>query len=146
MKEIIKYQADDGTIFPTKELCIKHEYICKILDVYMSKLPALPTDDDCSFANGQGYIQHNLDDVREVQNLIVKFAGDYAEHTAIDNVIKNGVTDSNIHTVTFVINNYTPTPFMGVWTRFMCIDKSGREWGQPYFALNPDKAIAKRLN
>jgi hypothetical protein len=28
----------------------------------------------------------------------------------------------------------------------MCIDESGKEWGQPYFAVNPDKGENICLN
>lgn len=35
------------------------------------------------------------------------------------------------------------TPFYSFWYRLMCIDDSDREWGQVYFALNPDEAKNK---
>lgn len=31
------------------------------------------------------------------------------------------------------------------WSRLRCIDEKGREWGQPYYALNPEKGEQKSL-
>lgn len=37
-------------------------------------------------------------------------------------------------------------PLSNAWRRFGCIDKMGKEWGQPYFAANPEKGTQKCLN
>lgn len=31
------------------------------------------------------------------------------------------------------------SPIYSLWSRWMCFDKKGREWDQPYFALQADK-------
>lgn len=39
-----------------------------------------------------------------------------------------------------LIDDACPRPVKSAWFRFQCIDKQGREWGQPFYANNPDKA------
>jgi hypothetical protein len=38
-----------------------------------------------------------------------------------------------------LLGDYGIRPLENAWYRFSCVDKQYREWGQPYFATNPDK-------
>ncbi len=37
------------------------------------------------------------------------------------------------------------TPLKSAWWRLQCIDDKYREFNQPFYALNPDKAVMKEI-
>lgn len=144
MKEITKYEAIDGTEFDHEKDCLKYEKLIETVNVIMDELPKTPKDDGCNFANGKGYIQHDKTVLRQVQIKILKEVKKHIKHKWVQETID----DENVHPsyVGRLIDDYRIDPLNRAWYRFMCIDKSGREWGQPYFANNPKEGQQIKLN
>lgn len=137
MKKIEKYKAIDGTEFNNENECLDYENLIKKVDNIMAELPPLPKDDGCRFSNGEGFVQHNKTILRKVQINLLKLAQKHIDHKWLQQTID----DENVHPsyVGRLIDDYNIRPLNKAWHRFMCIDKLGREWGQPYFALNPNE-------
>lgn len=108
------------------------------IDKVMSQLPPLIDDymidhDLHSFSSGDGYIQHVPAIVdkamRDFLDICYEFTGNkiYLEKNIHrQGIIGRYLDDSNI---SVLYKN---------WHRFVCIDDNYREWGQPYFSMNPE--------
>ncbi len=120
------------------------------LDKIMSKLldkKSLPSSAD--FSNGKGYIQHNADVVNEITAEVMKLAFDnnylgYEENYR--KTIPFIKTQKNFRQHSIVGRYLDGTVFNSTWSRLMCIDSKGREFGQPFYALNPEKSTMEPLN
>ena len=144
MQPITRYQADDGVIFTTSAECIQYEANTQLASLIMSKLPT-PTVNSCDFSNGAGYIQHNIETVISVRNQFLRFIQqEYSTHRWIQDTIDGA--DIHASYAGRIICECCPSAISKHWYRFQCMDKQYREWGQPYFADNPDKAEQVRLN
>ncbi len=136
MKAVVKYQANDGSLFDDEATASSHDKFLAALKTLEATLPPLPQNDGCSFANGDGYIQHDSATVRAYKQAILRLAAErklgfkfaeWVDHP--DDVHPHGVvgrilSDGDRH-------------LYKAWYRMMCMDDQLREWGQPYFALNP---------
>lgn len=110
VKTITKYQTTDGLEFRQPDDAEAwQEKIDKLADSESAILGSRP--DSCDWFNGSlGYIQHSIAARRLILNEL-KEAG--------------ATRDSG--------------GYIGqLLSRMWCIDDAGREWGQPYFANNPD--------
>ncbi len=143
MRQVTKYKANDGSEFTDAAECIKHERNCADADEIMSKLPTKPNT--CDFSNGGGYLQHDKDTFLVVRNKFCEFAKRYTDHKWIQDTIDNGM-DAHPSWVGRMIDECAPRSISKLWYRFMCVDSEFREWGQPYYADNPDKADQTCLN
>jgi len=134
METIQKFKAIDGKEFKSKEDCLEHELLIERVDSIMSVLTETP--DDTDFGNGEGFIQHDHSILGIAKIKILEICKEYIDHKWIQETID----DENIHPsyVGRLIDDYYIGPLNSAWHRFMCIDKDSREWGQPYFANNPD--------
>jgi len=144
MKEVVKYESNDGNIFNYKEECINYEKTVSKAEEIMSILFARP--DNCDFSNGSGYIQHAKKDADE----------------AIKNLFNLAILSVNIPTETIdavktdvfryrdtIIGRYLSdgnSPIWRYWQRFLCMTDDYKEYGQPYFTLNPDRAKNFQIN
>lgn len=145
MKEVIKYVSVTGTEFNTKEECIEHENNYEKACEIIGKLEPIPINDNCSFANGSGYVQHNINNVISVRNEFLEFIKHYTTFKWIQETIDN--PQFHLSWATRAIgDSCCPHIIYGMWARFTCIDSLGREWGQQYYANNPDKGVQTRLN
>jgi hypothetical protein len=135
MKTISKFVADDGVEFFQREECEKYEALTARIALVMSAFPAKPKDDGCNFANGHGYFQHEAATFYRVREALLLIAKEVTPHRWIDDCI----ADKNAHPsyVSRILGDYACRPLSDAWYRFNCIDSQLREWGQPYFAMNP---------
>ena len=110
----------------------------------MALLSPTPKDDGCSFANGDGYIKHDKAKLRNAQIQILKLCKERIDHKWIQQTIE----DESVHPsyVGRLIDDYNIRPLNKAWFRFMCVDNQNREWGQPYYANNPEKGKQVQLN
>lgn len=140
MKKIEKYVADDGKEFNLEADCIEYESICTEISNVIFLLPKIPENYGCSFANGRGYIQHEEEAFYKARSNLLMIANRLMPHKWFDQSLSDKSTQpSYAGRIISEIN----TPLNNAWYRVMCTDKSLREWGQPYFALNQDKIDAK---
>lgn len=144
MEVITKFKAIDGTEFKKESDCLKYELLIKRVDDIMALLPPKPNDDGCKFSNGSGYLQHEKTVLRNAQLQLLEICKEYIDHKWIQQTID----DENVHCsyVGRLLSDYNIKPLNNAWHRFSCIDKQQREWGQPYFALNPNEGEQVELN
>lgn len=137
MKEITRYQADDGTVFDTEEKAIKHDTKSLSIKKIYKLLKPIPEDDGCKFANGAGYVQQDPLAVQEFKRQIMLMGA--VHHAKMAEWAKNPI---EVHPQSIVgrILCDCDSLLYAAWSRVMCTDEKGREWGQPYYASNPDKA------
>lgn len=137
MKTITKYQARDGREFNNKIDCKNHEDLLLEIDKVNSILRAAP--DTCDFANGSGYIQHSISQIVQYKD-------------KLDELLKRTIKGFNFTDKTHIsyvlrVTGDCNSPLYGCYQRLYCVDWiTGREWGQPYFALNPQKGKQICLN
>jgi hypothetical protein len=136
METITKFKAIDGKEFTSEIECLKYELLIKRVDEIMALLPKIPKDDGCNFANGGGYIQHEKTTLRNAQIQLLEICKEYIDHKWIQQTIDETVHSSYVGRL---LGDYGIRPLENAWYRFSCVDKQYREWGQLYFATNPDK-------
>lgn len=136
MKQITQYKADDGKIFTNKSDCLVYDELIKKVNIIMKPFGHLPEDEDCSFANGGGYIKHKKTDVEKAKKLI----------TALGNDTFNIKPKASFGWIGRYFDDSGYSCLYSAWGRLSNIDRNGREWGQGYYAINPDKGTQKQLN
>lgn len=136
MQAIQKYRADDGAEFAAEVDCIAHEALCAEVTEIMATLPKRPSDEGCRFSNGHGYLQHTPEKFWPARDALLRVAKRLIPHKWIDQAL----VDKTVHASwAGRLIDETSRPLARAWYRLMCIDKDLREWGQPYYANNPDR-------
>lgn len=139
MREVIRYQADDGRVFESEIDCINHDETISKIDSIMSTLKPVPKDSD--FSNGGGFVQQDIDTVSIAMTRIVELSN--IETSKEFNANPFAYRHGNVGRM--LSDNESSSLLYSAWYRFMCMDDTGREWGQPYFATYPHKGTQKNL-
>jgi len=144
MEVITKFKAIDGKEFTKQTECLKYELLIKQVDEIMALLPPTPNDDGCNFSNGGGYIKHDKQVLRNAQIKILELCKERIDHKWI----QQSIDDETVHCswVDRLLGDYDIRPLDKAWYRFSCVDEQNREWGQPYYANNPEKGEQVQLN
>lgn len=142
MKMVTKYKANDGAEFDNANACKKYEQLCAEIDAVMATLPRRPADKDCKFANGHGYLQHNQETFLAARAALLTIGNRLIPHKWFQQSLSN--TDIHPSWCGRLIDEVS-APLSRAWLRISCVDKEFREWGQPYFANNPDKVPAQDM-
>jgi len=127
MKQITKYEAIDNTVFDTKKDCKKYEILIYNVNLAMDVLDIVVEDQKSSFLNGEGFIQHDIEDVNSVRNNLIVLTplALKREPIGLDFLLRT-------------LEGYKPfKPLYLALARVDRIDKSGREFGQKYYTNNP---------
>lgn len=134
-KHILKIESQEGRIFDTSSECVKYERIYSQIINLLSDLFDYK-DDSLDFANGRGYIQHPPGTRYKLEVELVKLTNEYLEEnfTLGQGMIHRYIDDCNHKLLKKLSYKIT------------CMDKRDREYGQPYFAINPDKCVDIKLN
>ena len=144
MKTITKFKAYDGSEFDDEQKCSEYETNCRHADDIISQL--YPRPDDSDFSNGNlGYIQHDPVMFLKVRQELLEQANIESPHKWIDQSIE----DTTVHPSWAFrwISECCTGRLNRAWNRIYCTDDKFREWGQPYFRDNHDKArCQKRIN
>jgi hypothetical protein len=128
------FKAVDGAMFASAMKCQQYEAMLTDIKRIMKPLGRLPKDPHCNFANGEGYLQHNPIDVRGIKNQLVAFGRKYLHiNEAIGFDMAGRYFDDS------GVNPGRKQTLYRAWYRLACCDVYGREWGQMFFAINPDK-------
>ena len=130
MKAITRYQADDGTVFNTEKQCLEYEKILQRVNEIMKPLGKMP--DDIGFANGGGYLKHDISTVDKAKKELTEFGN------------KLFKLDCDLYNIGRYMEGHDC--LYRAWGRLVAIDNQYREWGQTYFALNPNKGKQVQLN
>lgn len=126
MEAITKYKALDGKIFDNKEDCIKYDELVSNVRIIFKSIRENP--DDIRFSNGGGYIQHDSSPVEAIKVELLKLTNKYFNKKYTDFLHLGRLLDDSGCNVLY-----------RAYTRLVSIDSTYREWGQPYYALNPSK-------
>lgn len=135
-KKITMYEANDGTQFDCLDLARAHDMLCNAVVDATARLSPVPKGD---FGNDRrGYLQQDPAAVLEVKVRLVEIAAGigmrwFKEHLA---------EAHGIHPMSVAgrfMDDGAPEPLARAWGRLQRIDDKGREWEQPYFALNPEE-------
>lgn len=143
MRQIAKFVADDGAEFETIEECAAYEALTAEVAEVVSLLRPLPKLPGCSFENGAGFIRHDPVTFRRVRRTLLQIANRIHPH----DWFTKSMDDESIHPswACRMISECCPRPLDRAWMRIYCTDKQYREWGQPFYAENPDKATQVEL-
>jgi hypothetical protein len=135
MKEIKRYQTEDGKIHDTEELAAAHETLVARVAEITSALG--PRSDEIN--NGAGYVQH---DPAVVEKIKASFHLVALKTQGFDDPDENGAPDE--HFIGRWLNDSNSFLY-GVWNRLACIDELGREFDQQFFRNNPHKCAMKEF-
>lgn len=143
VSEVTRYTTADGRQFTSREAAEQYAAQAEHIQAVMSLLP--PAPDSTNYANGDGYIQHRELDVRQVWNTLLRLAGEYlGEHKWYTQSLDFGADSSWAGRL---IGESDHKALWKAWFRMTCLNRNTmREYGQPFFAANPDKAPTNRLN
>lgn len=115
--------------------------ISSIKDAYFDDSGSM-VDSGSPFSSGIGYIQHDPEIVEKFAIAICEKAktyfksGDYDKHFDYRPVNRYGFIGRLLDDCSS--SNKEFAKLSKYWSRLMCIDTEGREWGQPYFAMHKD--------
>lgn len=131
MKEIKRYQTEDGLIWNTEEEASVHETLMGRVKEIISALGERSNE----IMNGRGYIQHDPKVVKKIKASFYQLAltqQGFDKSEGDENIpgeywIGRYLSDSN-------------SALYNVWNRLQCIDEMGREFDQQFFKNNPNKA------
>lgn len=142
MKQIIKWQAEDGSEFTDMAECLSYESLCAQVADVMAAFPPKPENDGCSFSNGGGFLQLSEAVVKDVRLKLLDIVATKISHRWVDESRDMRVDASYVDRL---LGDYGIRPLCRAWSRISCIDKQWREWGQPFFANNPGEGTQKML-
>lgn len=145
MESIVQYKAKDGKIFETEEKCLEYEALCKVIEEIMSTLPSTPDGDNCTFTNGDGYIQHDGQAFLRARERLLLLAMRYSNHKSLQQAIDNGIGIGPSFAGR-IIDDGCPRVLNKAWHRIMNTGQDFREYGQCYFRLHPQEAKQIQLN
>lgn len=129
MKAVTKYQAADGSLFDAPANVILRDRL--IADAEAAHLILGGRIDDMSFTNDGWFVQHTPEKLAAFYEAVAKIIEQEHPKETADMFRKapQGIVHRYLDT--------TPRYLTLLLNRSLCMDQSNREWGQPYFALNP---------
>ena len=135
MKVIELYEAPDGKRFDTAYECVRYEAIlAEVEDILLH----ITTNDSIDFSNGEGYIQHEESGVMHLNQDFLRLVNKWFQpevlFTEFTYEVGRMIDDSNMKCLKQL--DY----------KIECIDDKNREWGQPYYAMNPGSGNQTQLN
>lgn len=137
-----KFVADDNREFDTELEAAQHNVLlAKIKSI--EKLLGGPQNK--KVADNKGYYQHTQTNISKAWGLVIELSRPYFK--SYEN-LKNLPADQ-IHPMGLggrIISECADDTINKMWWRFSCIDKEGREWQQPYFALNTGTGTQTKIN
>ena len=140
MKAITVYEAKDGSRWDDPERAGERDDLIAEIAFIMAPLGGCPKDPHCNFANGNGYVQHDAVNVAQVRAALLVPTKRLLKWWWDDQVKRHGKEPSDAHGSWYQrMLDGDHAPLDRAWSRFCCIDDRSREWGQQYYANNPDK-------
>ncbi len=146
MKSITKYEANDGSQWNTADKAIERDSLLIVLDEASRLLKPHPSD--CNF---EGYIQQNRESVLDYKRILMRIAKKYAYGTIGKEGEERCIWDMDpkeVHPLSIAgrfIDDSNCQPLNSAWRRLCCMDDKFREFNQPFYVINPDKAVIKEI-
>lgn len=141
MKEVIHYQAEDGTVFVTAKDAAKRDAEVAAVRKALEPLGPLYRGGELAslvdFLNGKGFVQHQVADVETVRLALVELS-----LPKLSSTLQSVAKTQHTSWYAYVFDNMEfGSPLQRAWMRLNMIDSLGREWGQPYFAKGGGEPI-----
>jgi hypothetical protein len=144
MEEITKYRAVDGKEFSKKNECLEYEGFIEKVKEIISVLPARPNTK--GYYYGVGYLQHEDGVVESVTRKLYELCLEYNGKGFLHLTTGRAISDGQINVYTMMAMTGDVCDILShSWARLMCIDKEGREWGNPRYVGNSSERTMKLL-
>lgn len=137
------YIANDGSEWKTEEEALLRDSMFSRVENIMASLKPVPKD-----GNFEGYVQQYPSTIEEVKRrlLLVVLDSSWLAKDIRSCMAEKGWSQEeftrNVHAAWFCrMLDGTRCPLSNAYYRLYRIDDQGREWNQPYFALNPGKGV-----
>ena len=127
MEAITKYKAADGSEWDSQYLAGRRERARRFQAAANEVLGDKKPD-----GNGATYVQHTVDAVHKFTMAIAAALGEFESHEMRDRWLEQprGIVGRFL--------DDTGSIFYRDYIRLISIDSQNREWGQPYYANNPN--------
>lgn len=147
---IQKWKSADGAEWDSEEHADQRDRLCEAVRLAMLPLGDKPSLPACGFENGAGYVQHTAAVVEQVKLRVFEVAKEKLAWWLDSQKRDHGKTDYELAVVTHPswhvrMLDGSCQPLESAYGRLSCIDKLNREWGQPFFALNPTEGKQVKL-
>jgi len=137
VKEIRKFVADDGTEFTSEVACLGHESLCNEIASIVSRLnPGTEKHGEFVQQSGPVALGVQRDLVLIFERLHPKMVDHHTEWA------REATRPAGMTLIGRYMDDCGPSPLYAAWHRIMRMDHQFREWDQPYFAIQADKAVA----
>ncbi len=152
IKEVYAFKTTDGSLFEDKNKAEEYERKWQIteterikIEKIMKKLHKAP--DTCDFANGSGFIQQKTENVLEVRKELLIITEKKLDWWFKEQKQKHNTDFNTVHPswILRMLDGSCP-PLERAWSRILCIDTEGKEWGQQYYATHQNEAKQVCLN
>lgn len=136
-----RWVAEDGSEHQTQEEAERRDRLAKELHLLDQLLRPRPSDPGCNFANGGGYVQQDPVRAMHYRDGLLALASDHGAGAVILKYKKLAPYEVGFSMAGRIIDDCCPKVLVEAWSRLICLDSKYREWGQGYFALNPEKGV-----
>ncbi len=131
MKQLIQFQADDGSIHQNPASALKRDRLFARVQGVMSWLGSTPK----GVEDGNGWIHHDLATVNKVKDALFDICREEGFHENFK-IFKEQGSTVHAHSIAGRILDDNGGPIARAWSRIGRIDEQGREHQQAYYALN----------
>jgi len=128
------YKTSDGKEFATQKEAEDHESLRASLVSILKPLGKRPT------LKNEEFIQHDINVVNTVYQRLFSFCKDRKPREIIWDRVTDDFSSESTNNISYAIDRFgiDSSIVVYVWNRLACIDNSGREFNQPYFAITKD--------
>ena len=130
MRLINKYQANDGSEWPTEELALKRDQLHAAVATAMAPLGDTPQ----AVEYGKGWLQHDPETVAQAKDDILTLCRAHLNLAAQYPAFKAQGRDCHPLSIVGRVLDDVGGPLGKAWSRFCRIDPEGREHQQCYYA------------
>ena len=130
MKIITKYQAVDGSEWPSETKATQRDSLCSKVTAVMEPLG----ETHPGVKAGKGWFQHDPEVVLTARDGVLDICREEKLHEDYPVFMYPGRLCHPFSAVGRILSDIGG-PLDQAWYRFMCIDEQGREHPQPYFVL-----------
>ncbi len=141
MKQITKYEANDGSQWDAIDKAVERDTLLLVIAETDRLLKPRP---EGSF---EGYVQQDKQNVMDYKRVLMRIAKKYCYGGSDSSIWDLPVEQLHPSSIAGrFIDDSDCNPLQGAWYRLRCTDDKYREFNQPFYVLNPDKAVMKEIN
>lgn len=135
MRPVTRWQSDDGNEYGTEAECIAHEALDAKVAAIMAPLPKRP-----KLGDGQFFRHADTAPIIAARLALVELAGEMTDDVRPMLASGNPMLDYGLDKM---MGERHGGEISCAWGRLVIIDRQGREWSRPYYALHPDRAVGE---